>query len=136
MTKFTDRLIDFCSYFKAKPLEFQLWEHIYTGLPTKYYTLQKMNIFSFGFLQQSVYLLTQIRNIRKTILLTQMPSTILKTCVSVSAMKHSHVTLAPSFPPHPSTHPSPAVSVSLKHSRRSQLRLNPDSFMMVIQIPR
>ena len=75
-------------------------------------------------------MLTQIQNIRKTILPTQMPLT----CVSVSAMKHSHVTLAPSFPPHPSTHPSPAVS--LKHSRRSQLHLNPDSFMMVIQIPR
>ena len=67
-------------------------------------------------------MLTQIRNIRKTILQTQMPLTILKTCVSISSMKRPHITLAPSFPPHPSTHPSQAVS--LKHSRRSQLRLN------------
>ena len=50
-----------------------------------------------------------------------MPLTILKTCVSISAMKHPHVTFAPSFPPpHPSTHPSPAVR--LKHWRWSQLR--------------
>ena len=73
-------------------------------------------------------LLTQIRNIRKTILLTQMPLTILKTCVSVSAMKHPHVTLAPSFPPHPSTHPSPAVR--LKHWRWSQLRLREQPWLL------
>ena len=46
----------------------------------------------------SLLLLTQIRNIKKTILPTQMPLTILKTCVSISAMKCPHVTLAPSFP--------------------------------------
>ena len=46
-----------------------------------------------------ILVLTQIRNIRKTILPTQMPLTILKTCVSISAMKHPHVTFAPSFPP-------------------------------------
>ena len=38
---------------------------------------------------------------------TQMPWSILKTCVSISPMKHPHVPLAPSSPPHPSTHPSP-----------------------------
>ena len=36
-------------------------------------------------------------------------------------LKHPHVTLAPSFPPHPSTHPS--LAVRLKHWRCSQLRL-------------
>ena len=58
---------------------------------------------------QHMQLLTQIRNIRKTILPTQLPSTFLKTCVytqSISAMKHTHVALAPSFPASPSTYPS------------------------------
>ena len=48
--------------------------------------------------------------------------------------RHEVLTCHPRYFVHPSTHPSPAVS--LKHSRRSQFRLNPDSFMMVIQIPR
>jgi len=57
-------------------------------------------------------LLTQIRNIRKTILPTQLPSTIFKMCVytrSISVMKHTHVTLAPFVPRLTLYTPQPSV---------------------------
>ena len=83
-------------------------------------------------------LLTQIRNIRKTILPTQLPSTFLKTCVytrSISTMKHTHVALAPSFPASPSTHPSPQSHWNTRDDHNSVSGSNPGSFMVMMQIP-
>ena len=83
-------------------------------------------------------MLTQIRNIRKTILPTQLPSTFLNTCVytrSISTMKHTHVALAPSFPASPSTHPSPQSHWNTRDDHNSVSGSNPGSFMVMMQIP-
>ena len=73
-------------------------------------------------------MLTQIRNIRKTILPTQMPLTILKTCVSISPWSTHMSPSGLRSPPHPSTHTSPVVT--LKHWRWSQLRLREQPWLL------
>ena len=62
---------------------------------------QKWNRRTIWRTNSGITLLTQIRNIRKMILPTQMPSPILKTCVSISAMKRPHVNLTPLHIPFP-----------------------------------
>jgi len=77
-------------------------------------------------------MLTQIRNIRKTIVPTQMPMFILKMCVytgSISAMKHTtHVTLAP----YPSTPPGIQSAENTGDDHNSVSESYPGSFMLLI----
>ena len=78
------------------------------------------------------WLLTQIRNIRKMILPTQMPMTIFKTCESISA--HMSPSLLRS-PFNPLRIPAPQSDWNTWDDHNSLSGSNPGSFMVMIQIP-
>ena len=81
-------------------------------------------------------MLTQIRNIRKTILQTQMPLTILTTCVSISG--HEAPTCHPrSFVPSSPLYTSqPGIQIeTLEMITNSSHGSNPGSFIVMMKIP-
>ena len=81
-----------------------------------------------------VKLLTQIQNIRKTILPTQMPQPIPKTCLSISSMKHPHVKPVSFVPTSPLYTSQPAVRLGELSQYQLRHREPLDSFMMMTQI--